>query len=50
VDESLATRALVAILRAAYSGELAAGLAYRGHWRSLRDPEARGRIREIEDE
>jgi hypothetical protein len=41
---------LVAILRAAYSGELAAGLAYRGHWKSVRDPEERRRIREIEAE
>ena len=41
---------LVAILRAAYSGELAAGLAYRGHWKSLRDPEERRRIGEIEAE
>ena len=41
---------LVAILRAAYSGELAAGFAYRGHWKSVRDPEERRRIREIEDE
>lgn len=40
----------MAILRAAYSGELAAGLAYRGHWKSLRDPEQRRRVREIEAE
>jgi hypothetical protein len=41
---------LVAILRGAYSGELAAGLAYRGHWRSLRDPADRARIRQIEED
>jgi hypothetical protein len=29
--------ALTAILRLAYSGELAAALAYRGHWQSLRE-------------
>lgn len=41
---------LGAILRLAYSGELAAGLAYRGHWRSVRDAEDRARIRQIEEE
>jgi rubrerythrin len=39
---------LAAILRLAYSGELAAGLAYRGHWHSVRDPADRSRIRQIE--
>ena len=43
-------RALIAILQLAYSGERAAGYAYRGHWLSVRDPEERRRIREIEDE
>jgi hypothetical protein len=42
--------ALAAILRLAYSGELAAALAYRGHWKSVRDPGERSRIRQIEDE
>jgi len=42
--------ALTAILRLAYSGELAAALAYRGHWQSVRDPEERVRIRQIEHE
>jgi demethoxyubiquinone hydroxylase (CLK1/Coq7/Cat5 family) len=41
---------LTGILRLAYSGELAAGLAYRGHWRSVTDPEEREHIRCIEDE
>jgi rubrerythrin len=41
---------LVGILRLAYSGELAAGYAYRGHWSSVSDPEERARIRRIEDE
>jgi rubrerythrin len=45
-----AQRDLIAILRFAFSGELAAALAYRGHWRSLRDDEERRRIRQIEDE
>lgn len=44
---------LVAILQAAYSGELAAAHAYRGHWRSLwraRRAGARAEIRRIEQE
>jgi rubrerythrin len=41
---------LVRILRLAYSGELAAAYAYRGHWRSVSDESTRARIREIEDE
>jgi demethoxyubiquinone hydroxylase (CLK1/Coq7/Cat5 family) len=41
---------LIAQLQLAYSGELAAGYAYRGHWRSLRDVGERTRIREIEEE
>ena len=41
---------LIAILQLAYSGELAAGYAYRGHWHSVRDPEERRRIKQIEDE
>ena len=41
---------LVAKLQLAYSGELAAGYAYRGHWHSLRDVAERTRIREIEEE
>lgn len=41
---------LAQILRLAYSGELAAAYAYRGHWRSVRDEATRMRIREIEEE
>jgi hypothetical protein len=41
---------LVAQLQLAYSGELGAGFAYRGHWRSLRDPDERARVRQIEEE
>jgi Ubiquinone biosynthesis protein COQ7 len=41
---------LVAILQLAYSGELAAALAYRGHWNSVSDAEDRQRIRQIEEE
>ena len=39
---------LAALLRSAYSGELAAARAYRGHWRSLPEGEDRARIRAIE--
>ena len=42
--------ALIQVLRAAYSGELAAGFAYAGHWRSVKDPAERERIHEIERE
>jgi rubrerythrin len=41
---------LVALLQLAYSGELAAAYAYRGHWHSLRDANERTRIEEIEIE
>src|SRR5688500_2824022 len=41
---------LINILQLAYSGEKAAGYAYRGHWRSVADPEERVRIKTIEEE
>ena len=41
---------LVRILQNAYSGEVAAAYAYRGHWRSLKDSPEKARIREIEAE
>lgn len=50
MDEGEALRLLLRQLRGAYSGERAAGLAYRGHGNSLRDPEERARVRTIEDE
>ena len=43
-------RQLVRLLRGAYSGELAAAYAYRGHWKSVRKQTERERIRQIEDE
>jgi hypothetical protein len=43
-------RSLITELQHAYSGELAAGYAYRGHWKSVRDPKERERIHQIEDE
>ena len=45
-----ALHSLVGILQLAYSGELAAGYAYHGHWKSVSDPAERDRIRQIEDE
>src|SRR5262245_24640127 len=42
--------ALVELLQLAYSGERAAAYAYRGHWRSVRDPDERERIAKIEEE
>jgi rubrerythrin len=41
---------LILILQRAYSGELAAALAYRGHWKSVKDNSERERIRAIEQE
>lgn len=41
---------LITTLQSAHAGELAAGHAYRGHWKSVRRPEERERIREIEQE
>ena len=41
---------LIHVLRSAYSGELAAGFAYAGHWRSVSKPEERDRIKAIEAE
>jgi demethoxyubiquinone hydroxylase (CLK1/Coq7/Cat5 family) len=43
-------RKLIRQLQGAYSGELAAGYAYRGHWRSVSDASERERIRQIEEE
>jgi rubrerythrin len=41
---------LVALLQLAYSGELAAAYAYRGHWRSVRTPDERRAIQDIEND
>jgi demethoxyubiquinone hydroxylase (CLK1/Coq7/Cat5 family) len=47
---STARQNLIRILQNAYSGEIAAAYAYRGHWRSLRSSPERTRIKEIEAE
>lgn len=41
---------LIQILQGAYSGELAAGFAYRGHWRSVKNADERAAIQKIESE
>lgn len=41
-------RKLVRLLQLAYSGELAAALAYQGHARSVKDPQERAMITKIE--
>lgn len=41
---------LIAILQLAYSGELAAAYAYRGHWHSLAVANERARVEQIENE
>ena len=41
---------LIRILQLAYSGELAAAYAYRGHWKSVSNPDERTRIQTIEEE
>ena len=43
-----AEASLISILQRAYSGELAAALAYRGHWRSLKHDREIAEIRQIE--
>jgi demethoxyubiquinone hydroxylase (CLK1/Coq7/Cat5 family) len=41
---------LIRILQHAYSGEVAAAYAYRGHWRSLKPSPEKERIKQIEAE
>jgi len=41
---------LIKILQLAYSGELAAAYAYRGHWKSVTNRDERLHIKQIEDE
>jgi hypothetical protein len=45
-----ARSSLISLLQLAYSGEKAAGYAYRGHWKSVSLPEERQRIAVIEEE
>ena len=50
MDERYHRDHLIEILRNAYSGELAAAYAYRGHWKSLKDAAEIDHIKKIEDE
>lgn len=50
MDTEQQQKNLAGILRLAYSGELAAALAYRGHWQSVREGATRARIQQIEAE
>lgn len=50
VDPNEARQKLIAILQLAYSGELAAAYAYRGHWQSVSDLSEAEAIREIEED
>jgi demethoxyubiquinone hydroxylase (CLK1/Coq7/Cat5 family) len=50
MDKESDRSSLVGILKLAYSGELAAAYAYRGHWKSLKNPAEIIRIKQIEDE
>ena len=45
-----ARKNLIRILQNAYSGEVAAAYAYRGHWKSLKESPEKMRIKEIEAE
>jgi rubrerythrin len=49
-DQSTPEAKLIGILQLAFSGELAAGYAYRGHWHSLSDGDDRTRVKQIEEE
>ena len=46
----IACDCLIEVLRHAHSGETAAILAYRGHWKSVRDPDERRRLQQIEQD
>ena len=49
-SQSSSRDALVRILQNAFSGELAAAYAYRGHWKSLKNAEEIRGIQKIENE
>jgi len=50
MDHNAHRRHLIEILQGAYSGELAAGFAYRGHWKSVKNVDERAAIQCIEQE
>jgi rubrerythrin len=43
-------RKLIALLQLAYSGELAAAYAYRGHWKSVSNADEKAAIQKIEND
>jgi demethoxyubiquinone hydroxylase (CLK1/Coq7/Cat5 family) len=49
-DQNDSRQKLIAVLRLAYSGELAAAYAYRGHWHSVSAPDERAALRKIEED
>lgn len=50
MSEEDARKSLIRILQNAYSGELAAAYAYRGHWKSLKKSAEKEQIKKIETE
>lgn len=50
MDQEKHRKALIALLKLAYSGEKAAAYAYSGHWRSVKDEQEKERIQQIEQE
>jgi len=48
--EQQSLHSLKSLLKLAYSAELAAAYAYRGHWYSVKDRQEKTRIQEIENE
>jgi rubrerythrin len=50
MDSVIAHRLLGELLQKAYSGEMAAAFAYRGHWKSLDRKTEIARIQQIEEE
>ena len=50
IPEVDSRRKLIALLQLAYSGELAAAYAYRGHWKSVRNAKQKTAIQNIEND
>ncbi len=48
--ETESRQKLIALLQLAYSGELAAAYAYRGHWKSVRNADEKAAIQNIEND
>src|SRR5712675_1676415 len=50
INAAESRRNLIALLQLAYSGELAAAYAYRGHWKAVRNAEQKTAIQNIEND